>query len=164
MVTFTFPARGDLPGLKLVWYDGGLRPPRPEKLDDEAEMGDNGHLFIGDRGKILKLRRPERQGHALIPESRAAEYGDPPRILERSIGHHKEWVEACKGGPPAGSNFDWAGPLTEAVLLGNIALRPELRQELTTQKLLWDGEQRRFTNSEAANAFLRREYRAGWTL
>jgi hypothetical protein len=85
-------------------------------------------------------------------------------MLERSIGHHKEWIEACKGGKPAGSDFSWAGPLTEVVLLGNVALRPELRQDLTTQTLHWDGAQHRFTNSDTANNFLRRDYRAGWTL
>jgi predicted dehydrogenase len=164
MVTYQFPARGELPPVRLTWYDGGLRPPRPDELDGVAEMGANGHLFIGDRGKILKLRRPERQGYCLIPEGRAQEYGDPPKVLERSIGHHQEWIEACKGGKPGGSNFDWAGPLTEAVLLGNIALRPELRQELTTEALMWDGTQQRFTNCDPANAFVRAGYRQGWSL
>jgi len=164
MVTYQFPARGDLAPVKLVWYDGGLRPPRPDELDADSEMGANGHLFIGDKGKILTLRNTNRQGYALIPESRAQEYGDPPKILERSIGHYKEWIAACKGGQPGGSNFEWAGPLTESVLLGNIALRPELRQELTTQRLLWDGGLQRFTNCDAANTFVRPAYRNGWTL
>jgi len=164
MVTYQFPAREGLPPLTLTWYDGGLRPPRPEELDEESEMGTNGHLFIGDAGKILSLRRPGRHGYSLIPESRAREYGDPPKKLERSVGHYREWIEACKGGKPGGSNFDWAGPLTEVVLLGNVALRPELRQDLTTQALVWDGDQHRFTNSDLANSFLRRDYREGWTL
>lgn len=164
MVTYQFPARGDLAPVKLVWYDGGLRPPRPDELDADSEMGANGHLLIGDKGKILTLRNTNRRGYALIPESRAQEYGDPPKMLKRSIGHYKEWIAACKGGQPGGSNFEWAGPLTEAVLLGNIALRPELRQELTTQRLLWDGRQQRFTNCDAANAFVRREHRQGWGL
>lgn len=164
MVTYEFPARDAMPAIRLIWYDGGLRPPRPSELDEDSEMGDNGHLFIGDHGKILTLRRTERQGYSLIPESRALEYGDPPRKLNRSIGHYKEWIDACKGGQPAGSNFSWAGPLTEAVLLGNIALRPELRQDLTTQKLRWDGDQQQFTNSNTANGFIRREYRQGWSL
>ena len=159
MVTYQFPARGEMPALKLVWYDGGLRPPRPAELEHNVGMGANGHLFIGDAGKILSLN-----GYSLIPETRAKEYGDPPKSLPRSIGHHKEWIEACKGGPAGGSNFDWAGPLTEVVLLGNIALRPQLREELTTKKLLWDGPNLRFTNSELANSFLRREYREGWTV
>jgi hypothetical protein len=151
-----------MPALKLVWYDGGLRPPRPEELEPDREMGAMGHLLVGDRGKILSQRRSDGPMFALIPESRAKEYGDPPRTLPRSIGHYNEWTQACKGGQPGGSNFDWAGPLTEVVLLGNIALRPEMREELTTKKLLWDAEHLRFTNSETANKFLKREYRAGW--
>jgi predicted dehydrogenase len=164
MVTYRFPARGEMPPLKLVWYDGGLRPPRPEELDADAVMGDNGHLLIGDKGKILTKRGGRRSGYALIPEKRALEYGDPPKKLPRSIGHHQEWVAACKGGQPAGANFDWAGPLSEVVLLGNVALRQQMREELTTKRLLWDSENLRFTNSDTANQFLKREYRAGWTL
>ena len=160
MVTYHFPARGEMPALKLVWYDGGLRPPRPAELEPEEVMGDNGHLFIGDNGKILKARG----GYALIPRSRAREYGDPPKKLARSIGHYQEWIAACKGGAPGGANFDWAGPLTEVVLLGNVALRLQLREELTTKRLQWDGEHLRFTNSDTANQFLKTEYRAGWTL
>ena len=160
MVTYHFPARGEMPALKLVWYDGGLRPPRPAELEPEEVMGDNGHLFIGDNGKILKARG----GYSLIPRSRAREYGDPPKKLPRSIGHYQEWIAACKGGAPGGANFDWAGPLTEVVLLGNVALRLQLREELTTKRLQWDGEHLRFTNSDTANQFLKTEYRAGWTL
>ena len=164
MITYEFPARGEMPPLKLIWYDGNLRPPRPPELEEDREMGTNGHLLIGDKGKILSLRGQGRRGFELIPQSRAKEYGDPPKKLPRSIGHHKEWIEACKGGKPGGSNFDWAGPLTEVVLLGNVALHPEMREELTMKKLLWDGPQMRFTNSDDANKFLRTEYRKGWTL
>jgi len=120
MITYEFPARGEMPPLKLIWYDGNLRPPRPPELEEDREMGTNGHLLIGDKGKILSLRGQGRRGFELIPESRAKEYGDPPKKLPRSIGHHNEWIEACKGGQPGGSNFDWAGPLTEVVLLGNV--------------------------------------------
>jgi predicted dehydrogenase len=164
MVTYQFPARDERPPVKIVWYDGGLRPPRPAELEAERQMGATGHLFIGDNGKILSRRLEEGVAYFLIPEARALEYGDPPKKLPRSIGHYDEWIEACKGGSPAGSNFNWAGPLTEVVLLGNIALRPELREELTSKKLLWDGPAMRFTNSEAANRFLKREYREGWAL
>jgi len=159
MVTYHFPARGEMPPVKFVWYDGGLRPPRPEELEPGEKMGANGHLLIGDKGKILN-----QEGYRLLPKKRAKEYGDPPKKLPRSIGHHKEWIAACKGGQPGGSNFDWAGPLTEVVLLGNVALRLQLREELTTKKLLWDGANRRFTNSDTANEFLKTEYRKGWTL
>jgi predicted dehydrogenase len=156
MVTYHFPARGDMPPLKLTWYDGGLRPPRPEELEEDQLMGDNGRLLVGDNGKIL--------GSRIIREARRRETADVPKTLPRSIGHYKEWIEACKGGKPGGSNFDWAGPLAETVLLGNVALRLQLRQELTRKKLLWDSQAFKFTNSDDADKFLRREYREGWSL
>jgi predicted dehydrogenase len=156
MVTYQFPARNDMPPCKLVWYDGGLRPPRPEGLEDDEQMGDNGRLLVGDKGFIL--------GNRVFPESRRREYTSPPKTLPRSPGHHKEWLLACKGGEPAGSNFDWAGPLAEVVLLGNVPLRVQLRSELTRVRLLWDPDKFEFTNMSQANAFLRREYREGWQL
>ena len=123
-------------------------------------MGATGALLIGDRGKILNQGRRFQ----IIPETKAKEYGEPPKKLPRSPGHYKEWIEACKGGPPGGSNFDWAGPLTEVVLLGNVALRLHLREELTRKKLLWDSENLQCSNSTEATKFLRREYREGWKL
>ena len=164
MVTYQFSAREAMPPVKLAWYDGGLRPPRPAELEAGEKLGAGGHLFVGDDGKIISRRTPEGVGYFLIPESRAKEYGEPPQTLPRSIGHYDEWIEACQSGAAAGSNFDWAGPLTEVVLLGNIALRPELREELTSKRLLWDGPNMQFTNSDAANTFLKREYREGWAL
>jgi predicted dehydrogenase len=160
MVTYQFPARGDMVPVKLTWYDGGLRPPRPEELEDEELMGDNGRLLVGDNGKILGGQR----GDHILPSSKREEFQNVPRTLPRSIGHYKEWIEACKGGKPGGSNFDWAGPLAETVLLGNVALRLHLRQELTRKKLAWDSQAFRFTNSDDANKYLRREYREGWSL
>jgi hypothetical protein len=119
-------------------------------------MGDNGRLLIGDSGFIL--------GNSVYPEARAEEVEHLAKEIPRSQGHYEEWLSACKGGAPAGSNFEWAGPLTEAVLLGNVALRSQLRENLTLMKLLWDGPNLKFSNSEEANKFLRREYRTGWTL
>jgi len=159
-VTYQFAARGSMPAVKLVWSDGGIRPPRPSELEDGRSMGATGALLFGSKGTILSQQRE----YQIIPESKRTTYGAPPKKLERSPGHHQEFVNACKGGPAAGSNFAWAGPLTEAVLLGNIALRLKMREELTTHRLLWDPIGMRFTNSDAANQFLRREYRAGWTL
>jgi len=177
MVTYEFPARDAspqsnnahvigqtgkaagavaMPACKLVWYDGGLRPPRPAGLPEGRLLGDNGRLLIGEAGFIL--------GNTVYPESRAKEIGKIEPTLARSAGHYLEWIEACKGGPAAGANFNWAGPLAEAVLLGNVTLRPQLREELTRFKLLWDTANLRFTNLEEANAFFRREYRAGWSL
>jgi hypothetical protein len=80
------------------------------------------------------------------------------------IGHYREWIEAAKGGKPAGSNFDWAGPLAEVVLLGNVALRVGLREKLTRTKLLWDPANLKIPNLPEANEYLRRPYRQGWTL
>ncbi|UCG47607.1 MAG: Gfo/Idh/MocA family oxidoreductase [Phycisphaerales bacterium] len=156
IVTYNFPQRGDLPPVKLSWYDGGIRPPRPAEIADDQHMGDNGILFVGDKGKMLE--------YTLLPESRRKEYGKPPQMIPRSPGHFEEWIAACKGGKPAGSNFDHAGPLAETVLLGNVALRVELREKLTRARLNWDTEKFEFTNMPEANQFLRREYRAGWTL
>ena len=156
MVSYQFPARGDLPPVKLTWYDGGLRPPRPAELEDGQLLGDNGRLLVGSKGKIL--------GNKIIPESRRQEYKDPPPTILRSAGHYTEWIAACKGGKPGGSNFDWAGPLAETVLLGNVALRAQLRDDMTRHELLWDAPNLRITNLPEANEFLRREYREGWTL
>ncbi len=175
MVTYHFPARTAelqannvhlrgqtgvaaggvaMPPLKLVWYDGGLRPPRGEGLDEGEEMGTNGRLLVGDQGFIL--------GGRIFPESRRKEFQAPGSKLERSPGHYVEWARACQAGPAPGANFDWAGPLAEVVLLGNVALRVQLREKLTRTKLLWDGQQ--FTNLDDANQFLRRDYREGWSL
>jgi len=157
-VTYEFPARGDLAPVRLHWYDGGMRPPRPAELEDGRRLGTNGALYIGDKGKILDGR--------LIPEARQKEYGRAPKTLERSPGHHQEWINACKGGKPAGSNFpDHAGLLAQVVLMGNIALRPVLKEnKFFGTKLLWDGEAFKFTNIPEANQYLHKEYREGWTL
>jgi hypothetical protein len=158
IVSYHFPARGASPPVKLVWYDGGLRPARPEELEPGRELGPTGALILGDQGKLLSHERKWQ----LIPQSRMNDFGDPPQKLPRSIGHYQEWIQACKGGAPGGSNFDWAGPLTETVLLGNVALRLQMREEMTRKRLLWDSASMRFTNSDEANKFLRRDYRQGW--
>lgn len=159
MITYHFPARGDMSPVKMVWYDGGLRPPRPDAIKDGDLMRDNGVLLVGDDGVLLTdWDTPWR----LFPDDQAKEYGTPPRVLPRSPGHREEWLQACKGGPAGGSSFDVAGPMTEAVLLGNVALRAQLREDLTRKKLLWDSASLSFTNHEPANQFLGREYRDGW--
>ena len=145
-----------MPPCKLIWYDGGLRPPRPEGLPDGKKMGDNGRLLIGDNGFIL--------GNEVYPASRANKTDRIPKTIPRSADHYKEWIAACKGGKVAGSNFDWAGPLAESVLMGNVALRVQLRDDLTLCKLLWDPADLKFTNLDDANRFLRNDYRAGWSL
>jgi predicted dehydrogenase len=155
-ITYEFAAENSRPAMNLVWYDGGLRPPRPADLPDGELMGDNGRLIIGDEGFIL--------GNRIYPESRRRDVGEVPESIWRSVGHYQEWIDACRGGRPAGSNFDWAGPLAEVVLLGNVALRVELRQILTTTKLMWDPANLTISNVDEANPFLRRTYRSGWSL
>ncbi len=160
MVTYQFPERNGRPPLRFVWSDGGIRPPRPEGLEDGPLMGATGALLIGSDGLILSSQRD----YTIFPDARRKAVGEVPKKLPRSPGHHQEFVNACKGGPAAGSNFDWAGPLTEAVLLGNVALRLKMREEMTTLKLRWDAAAMRFSNSDDANRLLRRDYRAGWSL
>jgi predicted dehydrogenase len=148
---WSFPANGDRAPLTLTWWDGGLKPPRPEELEPGRKFAEGDWLMVvGDKGKML--------GHRLIPDSRAQQVGKPPRVLPRSPGHYKEWIDACKGGPAAGSNFvDHAAHLAEVVLLGNIAIR-------TKEKLYWDAQQLKFTNSDAANRLVHPPYRDGWSL
>jgi len=156
-VTYEFPARGAMAPVTLHWYDGGMKPPRPKELEDGRAWDTNGTLFVGDDGKML--------GNRLIPESRQTKYGKPPQQIERSPGHYVEWIQACKGGKPAGSNFpDHAGLLAQVVLLGNLALRPALKEKVTRTRLMWDGDAMKVTNMPEANQFLQRTYRKGWTL
>jgi hypothetical protein len=157
IVRFQFPAREGMPALTLTWYDGGLMPQRPPELEEGRKFGEvDDNLFVGEKGKLL--------GYRLIPETRMKEYGKPPQKIARSPGHHKEWINACKGGPAARSNFDWAGPLTEVVLAGNIALKMEKQLYEKGLKLLYDGPNMQVTNLPEANKYIRDEYREGWTL
>ena len=150
VVHYEYEAEGSRPALTITWHDGGMLPPVPPELEDGRQIGgSDGMLYIGEKGAMLN--------HYLVPEARRKEYGRPPRKLERSPGHHQEWINACKGGPKAGSDFSFAGPLTEMVLLGNIAIR-------TGKKLVWDPEEFKITNAAEANDYLHTEYRKGWSL
>ncbi len=150
IVHYDFQARGNMPPVQLTWYDGGLMPRRPADLEDNRKMGEdeNGTLFIGTKGIIMC--GGWGNSPRLIPETKMQAYKRPPKTLERSPGHYQEWISACKGGAPAGCNFDYAGPLTETVLLGNIAIR-------TGKKLVWDPINLKITNDEAANRLVREE-------
>lgn len=157
-VHYHFAARDDMPPVKVHWYDGGLLPPRPDELDDERDLdAEDGIIFVGDKGKML-VEGWGGEHPRLIPEARNKEYNRPPKTLPRSIGHYAEWIQACKTGSPTRSNFDFAGPLTEAVLLGSIAIR------LSNQKLYWDAANLKVTNSDEASALLHYKYRDGWSL
>jgi predicted dehydrogenase len=159
MVRYHFAAREDMPPVELHWYDGGLLPEPPAELEPNRELDpEDGILFVGDKGKML-VTGWGGQHPRLLPESLDKSYKRPPKTLPRSIGHHKEWVEACKGrGGPPRSNFDFSGPLTEAVLLGSVCIHNG------GGKLLWDSENLRVTNDPDANKLLRYDYRPGWKL
>ena len=160
IVHYEFPARDGMPAVTLHWYDGGLLPARPEELENGRELNrEDGLLFVGDKGKMLV---EGWGGHSprLIPENRMTEYKRPAKTMARSIGHYEEWIEACKGGKTRPrSNFeDFAGPLTEAVLLGTVSVR------LGGVKLNWDSQNLKVTNVAEANRYLHYEYRKGWEL
>ncbi|HEX7069557.1 MAG TPA: Gfo/Idh/MocA family oxidoreductase [Rhodothermales bacterium] len=171
-----FPARGDMPEVELIWYDGGIQPERPEELLPDEPFGewDGGILFEGSSGKLMAGlfgRNP-----TLLPTRRMAETTLPaskyPFVPGGEDGHQQQWVRACKEGFGAytSSGFDVAGPLTETVLMGNLAIYSYYHREPNgdgfdyngRKKLLWDGENMRITNFEPANAFVRRTYRQGW--
>jgi len=152
MVTFDFPARGVMPALRAVWYDGGLKPPTLRDFEGRA-LPDEGTLYVGEKGSLLHTW----QGIQVFPETLARKLDSVPRTLPRRSGTWGEWFEACRGGEPAGCNFAWADSLTALVLLGNIAIR-------TGQALAWDAGTNRFTNSTEANALLGATYHNGWTL
>ncbi len=168
LLHFEFPARGKMPPVTVHWYDGGLMPQRPGELDADAVNGvyttdvpdwdkANGVIFVGDKGKLLSRGEGTRTLR-FIPNSRIKDYKQPAQILPRSIGHHKEWIEACKGNGTTESDFSFAGLLTEACQLGNICLR-------TGGKAIeWDSVNFKITNNEEANKLLHFEYRDGWSL
>jgi hypothetical protein len=147
-VQYEFPAREEMPPVTVTWYDSGFTPPRPKDLEPGRRM--NSPIYIGEKGTLM--------GHTLIPESKRKTYGTPPKVLSRSPGHYQEWIDACRGGAPAGSDFvKHSGLLTETPLLGNIAMR-------LGKKLQWDGPNMKFNNDQAANEYLHRKYREGWML
>ncbi len=160
IIHYSFPARGDMPPVKLHWYDGGMLPERSEGLEPgrKLEFRDNGGtIFVGEKGKIACGTYSDDP--IIFPDSRNQAYTKPAPHLPRVQGTHEQnWIDACKGGPPATSNFDYAGPFTEAVVMGNLAVR------YPGQKLEWDGPNMRVTNLEEANQYIMPVYREGWSL
>ncbi|MGH7504235.1 MAG: Gfo/Idh/MocA family oxidoreductase [Longimicrobiales bacterium] len=155
---YEFPARGELPPVKLHWYDGGLMPQRPPLLPDDIELeAEGGVIFVG--GKGLLLHETYGRNPRLFPASLMEEVGAPEEYEHVDGVHEMNWVRACKGEQQATSPFDYASPLTEVMLLGIVALR-------TGQgtKIAYDGENMRITNVPDANQYLTREYRAGWSV
>lgn len=156
IVDYDFPARDDLPPVKLTWYDSGKRPPVLATL--KASNGKpvnfgSGQLFVGKDGMILS----DYTRHMLLPADKFADFKPPSRSIPKSIGHHAEWLHAVRTGAPTTCNFDYSGALTEVVLLGTVAYR-------SGETLEWDGPGFRVTNSPKAQAMLHREYRKGWLL
>jgi predicted dehydrogenase len=154
IVTWEFPARGDQPAVTVTWRDGINPPPRPKELEEARKLPDQGGLYYGDKGTILL---PHGGNPRLIPELKMKGFKPPEQSLPRDVDHYQEWIRACKGGPKPLSNFDYAGPLAEAILLGNVAA-------FAGQRLEWDGPAMKVTNMPEANRLLSRRYREGWTL
>ena len=148
IVTYEFPAREGMPPVRVIWYDGGLKPTFSAELEGRP-LPAEGTLYAGEEGKML--------GSTILSGMQAKKFKDVPKTLPRRPGTWGEWYEACRGGEQAGCKFDWAGPLTEFVLLGNIAIR-------TGKLLQWDADSMRITNHEPANAYLHESSRSGWPL
>ncbi len=163
-VTYTFSPGTYHNELKYVWYDGvskkgGHLPPTEVLADADMPPQQAAAKFdlvmIGEKGKLYFNRGNTKWVTA--PKSLAEDYADTPVTLPRVANEDVEWIAACKGGPPALSNFDYSGPLTEFVLLGNVAIR-------AGQKIEWDGQKLKATNCPEADKYIRREYRKGWSL
>ena len=156
VIRYQFPERHGLPALTFFWHDGGKKPQKPAEMEAK-ELQANGTLFIGSKGKLVC----EAYGGnpTLLPESKMKDFVKPPQTLARVPDNdpYKDWVRACKGGPAACSNFDYAGPFTETVLLGNLALR-------VGKKIEWDSKHLRAKNAPEAEQYIRRQYRPGWEI
>ena len=152
IIRYQFPARGDLPPLVMTWYDGGKKGP-VELLEGEKLHG-SGLLLIGDEGKLYSVG-DNGDSWTLLPKEKFRDYKGPEETIPRSVGHHKEWLIACKGGPAAMSNFGYAGPLAETVVLGNLAV-------LAGKKIEWDAENLRAKSCPEVEEYIRRDYRKGW--
>jgi predicted dehydrogenase len=181
-VTLTFPKTDKTKGpVTLHWMDGGIQPPRPDELGPNEVFGDggNGVLFVGTKGKMMAGTYSENP--QLLPTSRTAEEKVKQKIARvpgGSAGHYNQWVEACIAGPgnkEVSSPFEIAGPLTEALLMANLAIRGhDIRKPKTNGegydypgrniKLVWDNQNMRVTNLDEVNQFVKREYRSGWSL
>ena len=147
--TYQYAEHGDQPPLRLTWYQGTFCDEVWDHLD--IPRWGSGVLFVGAKGMVLS----DYGKHVLLPEKEFAEFQRPRPFIPKSLGHHAEWIHACKTGAPTTCNFQYAGWLTEANHLGNVAYR-------TGRKITWDPSQLEATNAPEAGAFIRREYRKGW--
>ena len=147
IVRYTFPEREGLPPVRFTWYDGNRIP---REVAGERVPG-SGVMFVGSEGKMFA----NYGSYKLFPEEKFANYQPPKPSISKSIGHHAEWIKACKDGSATTCNFDYSGALSEAVLLGNVAFR-------VGEKLEWDAKNLRATNCPAADKYISKKYRPGW--
>ena len=150
-VTYQYGSRGAMPPVSLTWYQGTNKPER--WTAGEIPQWGNGVLFVGDDGMILS----DYSKHVLLPEKKFAEFVRPAQSIPKSLGHYAEWIHACKTGAPTTCNFEYAGWLTEANHLGNVAYR-------VGKRLDWDADRMLATNAPEAKPLIQREYRKGWKL
>lgn len=151
VVRYRFGAAASHGPVHLTWYHGGRRP---EVLPPEYhDTWKSGVLFMGSKGMVLA----DYGRHLLLPETRFRDQPAPSQTIAASVGHHREWIEACKGRGTTSCGFDYSGPLSEAALLGNVAYR-------AGQSLDWRSWNLRATNTRAAEEFIRHDYRAGWSI
>jgi hypothetical protein len=140
----------------MTWYEGGLMPPAPAEMPMGHRLPGNGVLYVGTKGKM------HHSSHGGMPELLPLTLHDDakrvPKTMARSPGHYEEWMQACKGGPRPVSNFDYAGPLTEIVLLGVLSLRAP------GNRLEWDSVNLKMKNAPELNAYVHADYRKGWAL
>ncbi|MDB6041058.1 MAG: putative NADH-dependent dehydrogenase [Verrucomicrobiales bacterium] len=151
IVHYEYPARDAAPPVKLTWYHGGKKPPFLTK--DQAAKWGSGVLFIGSKGSLIS----DYSKHQLLPEAKFAGFVAPAPFIPNSIGHHKEWIQACKTRGTTTCNFDYSGPLTEAALLGNVAFRAGC-------KVNWDTRKMKALNCPAADEYIHHHYRKGWSI
>jgi predicted dehydrogenase len=151
IVRYGYPPRGEQPAVQLTWYHGGKQPALLSQ--EQAAKWKSGVLFIGAKGTLLA----DYGRHTLLPEQDFQGFTPPAPFIPDSIGHHREWIEACKTGGRTTCPFDYSGPLTEAALLGNVAYR-------VGQKLEWDGDHLKATNCPEADRYIQHHYRKGWRI
>ncbi|HVV72463.1 MAG TPA: Gfo/Idh/MocA family oxidoreductase [Verrucomicrobiae bacterium] len=153
IVKYQYPARGNMPGVALTWYHGGKQPP-PDVLSSElAADWKSGVLFIGQKGMLLS----DYSRHVLLPEKDFTGFVPPTPFIPDSIGHHAEWIRACKTGEPTTCGFEYSAPLTEAVLLGNLTYR-------VGTPIDWDSRHLEARGCKAAEQYIHHRYRPGWKL
>lgn len=154
IIKYNFPARGELPSVQVIWYDGVNRPSKDLLGSDTVPKIDNGSLLVGEKGKLLVNHG---DNPILLPLEKFADSTLPTPTLKRSPGHYLEWINACKTGSPTGSNFRYAAAMTESILLGNVALR-------SGSKIEWDAIHGKVKNLPDADRLLHNPYRRGWKL